>query len=316
MSMSVQIPVDRPVSPPPPGAACDVIEDGALLAPANARPVPVLISPIVAVPADGAAPAGLAAAALPPAYTGVLYTHHHHIKWPVVVDDPGKKREKWLKEMRGWLMVLAVLAASVTYQAGLNPPGGFWQQDDAQGNVAGTPVLQSKFPKRSVTVILSSIGCHYKHFLGLIPQSHGTRYTVFFYFNSTAFVTSVVTIVLLMNESFYHSEAKVEALEIIVVLDMAGLMGAYIAGCTREVSSSIYIIVLTVVVFLYVVYTAQFLPKLWGLVVHVPFVHKAAQGGALPVPHDILDTARPRADIGRTKSAPPRSVGLVVGAEE
>ncbi|PAN24380.1 hypothetical protein PAHAL_4G212400 [Panicum hallii] len=289
MSMSVQIPVDRPVSPPPPGAACDVIEDGALLAPANARPVPVLISPIVAVPADGAAPAGLAAAALPPAYTGVLYTHHHHIKWPVVVDDPGKKREKWLKEMRGWLMVLAVLAASVTYQAGLNPPGGFWQQDDAQGNVAGTPVLQSKFPK---------------------------RYTVFFYFNSTAFVTSVVTIVLLMNESFYHSEAKVEALEIIVVLDMAGLMGAYIAGCTREVSSSIYIIVLTVVVFLYVVYTAQFLPKLWGLVVHVPFVHKAAQGGALPVPHDILDTARPRADIGRTKSAPPRSVGLVVGAEE
>ena len=149
MSMSVQIPVDRPVSPPPPGAACgDVAEDGAPPPPASARPVPVLISPIVAVPADGAAPAGsAAAAALPPAYTGVLYTHHH--KWPVVVDDLGKKREKWLKEMRGWLMVLAVLAASVTYQAGLNPPGGFWQQDDPQGNVAGTPVLQSKFPKRS-----------------------------------------------------------------------------------------------------------------------------------------------------------------------
>ncbi|XP_025812532.1 uncharacterized protein LOC112889942 isoform X3 [Panicum hallii] len=166
MSMSVQIPVDRPVSPPPPGAACDVIEDGALLAPANARPVPVLISPIVAVPADGAAPAGLAAAALPPAYTGVLYTHHHHIKWPVVVDDPGKKREKWLKEMRGWLMVLAVLAASVTYQAGLNPPGGFWQQDDAQGNVAGTPVLQSKFPKRG-TVAGS--------WMGRIPMMVGCR---------------------------------------------------------------------------------------------------------------------------------------------
>ena len=63
-------------------------------------------------------------------------------------DDPVTQRKKWFKEMRGWLMVLAVLAASVTYQAGLNPPGGFWQQDDAQGNVAGTPVLQSKFPKR------------------------------------------------------------------------------------------------------------------------------------------------------------------------
>ncbi|WVZ81534.1 hypothetical protein U9M48_028900, partial [Paspalum notatum var. saurae] len=284
MSMSVEIPVmdHHPVStsPPPPGAAaCDVVvEDEAAVAGASARPMRVLISPVVPVPAEGAS----AAAALPPAYTGVLYMHRHS-KWLAAVEDdhPSKKREKWLKEMRGWLMVLAVLAASVTYQAGLNPPGGFWQQDDALGNVAGTPVLQSKFPK---------------------------RYTVFFYFNSTAFVTSVVIIVLLMNESFYHSEAKVEALEIIVVFDMAGLMGAYIAGCTREVSSSIYIIVLTVVVFLYVVYTAQFLPKLWGLVVHVPFVHKAAQGGALPVPHDILDGARPRAaDIGRTKSAPPRS---------
>lgn len=267
--------MDRPAaSAPPPVAVCDVVdEDEAAPPPSNARPTRVLISPIVPLPADGAS----ADAALPPAYTGVLYLHRH--KWPAVEDDPGKKREKWLKEMRGWLMVLAVLAASVTYQAGLNPPGGFWQQDDAEGNVAGTPVLQSKFPK---------------------------RYTVFFYFNSTAFVTSVVIIVLLMNESFYHSEAKVEALEIIVVLDMAGLMGAYIAGCTREVSSSIYIIVLTLVVFLYVVYTAQFLPKLWGLVVDVPFLHKAAQGGALPVPQDILDGARPSAGIGRTKSAPPR----------
>ncbi|XP_066378333.1 uncharacterized protein [Miscanthus floridulus] len=278
ISMSVEIPMDQPAaSTLLPGAVCDVVdEDEAPPPPASARPMRVLISPIVPLPADGGASAD--DAALPPAYTGVLYLHRH--KWPAVEDDPGKKREKWLKEMRGWLMVLAVLAASVTYQAGLNPPGGFWQQDDAQGNVAGTPVLQSKFPK---------------------------RYTVFFYFNSTAFVTSVVIIVLLMNECFYHSEAKVEALEIIVVLDMAGLMGAYIAGCTREVSSSIYIIVLTLVVFLYVVYTAQFLPKLWGLVVDVPFLHKAAQGGALPVPQNILDGARPRTHIiGRTKSAPPR----------
>jgi hypothetical protein len=39
-------------------------------------------------------------------------------------------------------------------------------------------------------------------------------------------VTSVVIIILLMNESFYHSEAKVVALEIIAVLDMVCLMGA------------------------------------------------------------------------------------------
>jgi hypothetical protein len=50
--------------------------------------------------------------------------HPHSHKWAAaVVDDQGKKREKWLKEMRGWLMVLT---ASVTYQVGLNPPDEFW----------------------------------------------------------------------------------------------------------------------------------------------------------------------------------------------
>ncbi|KAL6909915.1 hypothetical protein ACP4OV_001574 [Aristida adscensionis] len=271
--MSVEIHMDSLSTPPPTGTVAGEVADdvGEAPPPANARPVQVLISPLVPVAANGGATAP------PPAYTGVLYLHSH--KWEQQENnDPKKKREKWLKEMRGWLMVLAVLAASVTYQAGLNPPGGFWQADDAQGHLAGTPVLQSKFPK---------------------------RYTVFFYFNATAFVTSVVIIILLMNESFYHSEAKVEALEIIVVLDMAGLMGAYIAGCTREVSSSIYIIVLTVVVFLYVVYTAQFLPKLWGLVVHVPWMNDAAREGKLPVPHHIIDEAATRRQLTSVKSAPP-----------
>ncbi|KAL6605758.1 hypothetical protein ACP70R_041411 [Stipagrostis hirtigluma subsp. patula] len=270
MSMSVEIPMGTP-----PAAAGEAATPRP---PVSAEPVHVLVSPIAPVAADGAS---AAATAPPPAYTGVLYLQQQH-RWGrgEREDDDNRKRERWLQEMRGWLMVLAVLAASVTYQAGLNPPGGFWQQDDAHGNVAGTPVLESKFPK---------------------------RYKVFFYFNSTAFVTSVVIIVLLMNESFYHSEAKVEALEIIVVLDMAGLMGAYIAGCTREVSSSIYVIVLAVVVFLYVVYTARFLPKLWGLVLGVPCVHKAAVGGALSVPRDILEEATPgrqRDEVARSKSAP------------
>jgi hypothetical protein len=126
------------------------------------------------------------------------------------------------------------------------------------------------------------------------------RYTLFFYFNATAFVTSVVIIILLMNESFYHSEAKVEALEVIVVLDMAGLMGAYIAGSTREVSSSIYIIVLAVVVFLYIIYTARFLPKHWDVVIKLAWVQKASLEGTVSVPKDVLH----RVDAGRTKSAP------------
>ncbi|TVT98980.1 hypothetical protein EJB05_55681, partial [Eragrostis curvula] len=279
--MSVEIPM-YPVTTPPP-ATGEVNDDAMVtpLPPANVQPVHVLISPILPVPvADGASAAAAAATSslTPAAYTGVLYLDPR--SWEAAVgrvNDPHKKRERWLREMRGWLMVLAVLAASVTYQAGLNPPGGFWQ-DSNDGHVAGTPVLESTFAK---------------------------RYTVFFYFNATAFVTSVVTIILLMNESFYHSEAKVEALEVIVVLDMAGLMGAYIAGSTRLVSSSIYIIVLAVVVFLYVVYTARFLPKLWKLVLNVPCVDQAAQHGALPVPRYVLDERRQQIHLDHAQSAPP-----------
>lgn len=254
-AMSVEILMDPICSPPPAAAAVD---DAAEAPPAAAKPVHVLISPIVPASADGAL-----ATAQPPAYTGVLYLHHKSPLGQQHEDDPKKKRKKWLKDMRGWLMVLAVLAASVTYQAGLNPPGGFWQDHD-EDHRAGDPVLQSSFPR---------------------------RYSVFLYFNATAFVTSVVIIILLMNESFYHSEVTVEALEIIVVLDMVGLMCAYISGCTRTVTSSFYLTVLTavVVVFIYVVYTAKFLPKLWGLVVKVPCVHNAARDGALSVPHHILE---------------------------
>lgn len=142
---------------------------------------------------------------------------------------------------------------------------------------------------------------------------HVIRYTVFFYFNATAFVTSVVIIILLMNESFYHSEAKVVALEIIAVLDMVCLMGAYIAGSTHAAPCSIYVTVLTVVVFLYVVYAAEHLRKIWWLIIHAPVHDTAATGGGkLPaVPQHIVEQASPHHrchadDVDSSMSAPPR----------
>lgn len=141
-----------PISTQPP-AAGEVIMDNATMetprAPVSAKPVHVLISPIVPLTAADGAMAVAPTSLPPPAYTGVLYLDHH--KWAAVgqkEDTSNNKREKWLQEMRGWLMMLATLAASVTYQAGLNPPGGFWQADDSDGHVAGSPVLESKFATR------------------------------------------------------------------------------------------------------------------------------------------------------------------------
>ncbi|CAL5038076.1 unnamed protein product [Urochloa decumbens] len=149
---------------------------------------------------------------------------------PVSDGSSSPEHKEWLKEMRGWLIVLATLAASVTYQAGLNPPGGFWQ--DSNGHLAGNPVLRDgEFVK---------------------------RYMTFYYFNATAFATSLVIIILLLNERFYTSEAKVAALTLTTMVDLMSLVGAYIAGSTRDMANSIYIIVLTCFLFVCVVYIASY----------------------------------------------------------
>ncbi|XP_044410138.1 uncharacterized protein [Triticum aestivum] len=53
------------------------------------------------------------------------------------------------QDFRAWLLLLASLVATVTYTAGLTPPGGFWAADDkANGYVAGTSVMRDKFNRR------------------------------------------------------------------------------------------------------------------------------------------------------------------------
>jgi len=117
---------------------------------------------------------------------------------------------------RKYLMLLGILAASVTYQAGLAPPGGLWQDDGGAGThwrrEAGNPVLH---------------------------DTDQRRYHVFFYSNSTSFVASIVTIALLLQQILRrHRPANYKLLLLAtntaVVLDLLGLLVAYAAGSTRE----------------------------------------------------------------------------------
>lgn len=138
--------------------------------------------------------------------------------------DPGQHTEQYMK--RKYLMLLGILAASVTYQAGLAPPGGTWGDDDkGKGYVAGNPILR---------------------------DIYRPRYHAFFHCNATSFVSSVVVIVLLLQRTVKRHSTPLWAMQTAVVLDLLGLLGAYAAGSCRELETSVYVIVLVVAVVVYI----------------------------------------------------------------
>uniref|UniRef100_A0ACD5WT24 Uncharacterized protein n=1 Tax=Avena sativa TaxID=4498 RepID=A0ACD5WT24_AVESA len=131
-----------------------------------------------------------------------------------------------LERKRKFLLQLAILAATVTYQTGLNPPGGFWPESNEDKKLtAGDPVLLDYY---------------------------WTRYQVFFYCNATGFMASVVVILLLVNQTLSRQSIRSNALHVCIVVGLLGLMGAYAAGSCRKLRTSIYVfsLVAAVVTFL------------------------------------------------------------------
>uniref|UniRef100_A0A0A9HW54 PGG domain-containing protein n=1 Tax=Arundo donax TaxID=35708 RepID=A0A0A9HW54_ARUDO len=133
------------------------------------------------------------------------------------------EREKESKRHK-YLMLTAILAASVTYQAGLNPPGGFWSDDE--GHIAGNPVLH---------------------------DINHRRYKTFFCFNSISFMASIVVIMLLLSKSVRKKDVRLEVLLLIMILDLLALMTSFAAGSTRKFRTSVYVFVLVAGVVIYLV---------------------------------------------------------------
>ncbi|KAF7033858.1 hypothetical protein CFC21_044932 [Triticum aestivum] len=156
-----------------------------------------------------------------------------------IVDGYNVEAEAKVDESRALLLLLATLAATVTYQAGLSPPGGVWPDNNDQGHphhIAGNPVLLDMHPK---------------------------RYKAFYYCNTWAFVASLVIIIILQSKEL-SSAANIRraALKTAMVLELFGLMGAYVAGGCRDTTTSIYVFVVAIAMFVYsiamvMVYTAH-----------------------------------------------------------
>jgi hypothetical protein len=126
------------------------------------------------------------------------------------------------QEAAMYLMLVGILAASVTYLTGLKPPGGLWRED-SDGHSAGNPVLYD-------------IDKH--------------RYNAFFYSNSTSFMASVTVIVLLLprmlrdNKENGSNKMPLWPMHTAMFLDMLALLGAYAAGSAREWCTSKNVILL------------------------------------------------------------------------
>uniref|UniRef100_A0A0A9C8D9 PGG domain-containing protein n=1 Tax=Arundo donax TaxID=35708 RepID=A0A0A9C8D9_ARUDO len=140
-----------------------------------------------------------------------------HIVFFTLDHSRNKKHEdNKLEKNREVLLLLAILAATLTYQAGLTPPGGLWESDKF-GHHAGFPVLQDKYPR---------------------------RYKTFFYCNAASFMASVALIILLMNPNLYRPGIECSALFVCMVAGMFGLMGAYAAGSSLHLKTSIIVLIL------------------------------------------------------------------------
>ncbi|CAN6328894.1 unnamed protein product [Urochloa humidicola] len=138
------------------------------------------------------------------------------------LQEKKKTTEELVEKRRKRLLLFAILAATITYQAGLTPPGGFLDSDDPETkHHAGDPVLLNNYPR---------------------------RYTAFFYCNSVSFMLSIALIILLVNPNLYRPAIKSNALSVCTAAGLMGIMGAYAAGCTQHLRTSIYIFVLAAVV--------------------------------------------------------------------
>ena len=114
---------------------------------------------------------------------------------------------------------------SVTYQAGLLPPGGLWP-DDRDGHFIGDPILHDTDPP---------------------------RYKAFFYCNATAFMASMVIVILLLNSTISKYRRSLLPMKTAMVLDLLALLGAYAAGSCRKLKTSIYVFALVIAVFMYII---------------------------------------------------------------
>ncbi|XP_031251328.1 ankyrin repeat-containing protein BDA1-like [Pistacia vera] len=102
------------------------------------------------------------------------------------IEKSVEKKDDWLKEMNNALMVVASLIATVTFQAGLNPPGGVWQ-DSKRVQDGGAPT-SGPYHEAGESIMADT---------SLFYSSN--LFNLFFTSNTIGFVASLCIILLLVS---------------------------------------------------------------------------------------------------------------------
>lgn len=140
--------------------------------------------------------------------------------------------EKKIQDFRAWMLLIMSLIATVTFTAGLTPPGGFWSEDK-DGNVAGTSIMRKKFP---------------------------TRWSIYQTTNTFAFCLSLMTIATLAI-NFGNKKAaafRSSMFPAFVTLCYLSLAGCYISGTWENRRSGVMTVASFVFVPLYILASQLF----------------------------------------------------------
>ena len=155
-------------------------------------------------------------------------------------DSSDSRREDYNMDV---LMLLATFVITITYVAGLSPPGGFWSSTQ-DGHHLSDPVLQAR-----------------------------RRFRAFFVCNTTSFVVSLLIIVVLLEKMmlgekvlfgrltrWFGRKKLMGAIPMrlplaygVIAVALLGLMGAYAAGSCRGAGSTVLVLAIPVCVFLQLV---------------------------------------------------------------
>lgn len=87
-----------------------------------------------------------------------------------------KPERYWFKEVRGYLITASTLTTTMSYQAGLSPPGSVWQ--DSPNNNAAPPVNSD------------DLGT------SILAKTQDDTFTTFLFFNTASFIASMFTLIL------------------------------------------------------------------------------------------------------------------------